>query len=934
MSNRASRLDGWALACVALAASGLLACNGSKKKTEEPVDPDACVTSPYGDTALFLRGTMNSWAAPDDQKFTYVCNHYELVTQLDGSHDFKIADADWSAGTNFGGPGPVALDTDLPLVGAGANLSYAFAGEYRFVLDPRASATAPTLRLQVCPAAPLAVPVYMKGEMNGWAASPEYQFAYSCDAYYVNFSATGTLGFKVADANWSAPTTWGSPTGASNVLASGVPYALVSDEAQGSSAGNLSFAFTGDHTAKLAFDAEGSATLTIGPQEAGHGVQEPTDPIALAVRFDSRQLKHKTPFGAVTGGTPGTTVTFALEAPAGVESATLVLEKRTLEGNQNTSYAAYQQVELSKAAGVDGAPDTWSASYAFTDVDVYGYYFRLTIGGTSYVYGNNADQVYWTSERGSAGLGQITFVPANPSAIRRYRLTVYAPDFTVPAWAQDAVYYYIFPERFRNGDPSNDPRENADLYQGVPVEFHEAWTENPYLPGDGHSDSTYNNDFFGGDLQGVIDELPYIKSLGANTIYMTPIFQAVSNHKYDHGDFSVVDPHFGDNALFAQLTQQAAAQGIRVILDASFDHTGSDSLYFNRYGEWSMPQGVVGAYQGGTIHPESPFYDWFTFNDDGSYLNWGGPDMPRIDTTKQSFKDYTLYDDGAIALAWLDRGAAGWRMDVAPWVTDEYWREFRTVTKGHDPESLAIAETWFDSSKFFLGDEFDTTMNYIFKDVATAYANGGDLQEIYANIELMRENYPPQAFYALMNLISSHDVPRILFQFGDTGPSAGAAAIAEAKKRMVLATLFQVTMPGAPAIYYGDEVGVTGGADPYNRATYPWADEGGAPDTTLLETVKALVKVRNDHPILRRGSFAAPAYLDASVLVHVRQLGDQWAVTALNSAATARTVTIDLPAGAAGVTFTDALGGAGATASGGQLTITVPAQYGTVLLAE
>jgi glycosidase len=282
---------------------------------------------------------------------------------------------------------------------------------------------------------------------------------------------------------------------------------------------------------------------------------------------------------------------------------------------------------------------------------------------------------------------------------------------------------------------------------------------------------------------------------------------------------------------------------------------------------------------------------------------------------------------------WLDRGASGWRMDVAPWVPDDFWREWRAAIKAHRPDAITIAETWFDASKYFLGDMFDSTMNYIFRNAVLEYAAGGNAKVLVANLELMREAYPPQAHSALMNLLSTHDAARALHQFGyhDDGKDT-PAGIAAAKQRLLLAVFLQMTYPGAPTIYYGDEVGVTGGDDPFNRATYPWADLGGKPDTALLAEFKKLTKLRHDHPILRRGELLAPLHVDEHVVVFARRLAQSWALTAINNSDQAQTVTLTLPEGAASG-YRDVLqGAAGVTAQGRQLTLTVPARFGRVLL--
>ena len=254
--------------------------------------------------------------------------------------------------------------------------------------------------------------------------------------------------------------------------------------------------------------------------------------------------------------------------------------------------------------------------------------------------------------------------------------------------------------------------------------------------------------------------------------------------------------------------------------------------------------------------------------------------------------------------------------------------------KQHRPDALTIAETQFDASKFFLGDEFDSTMNYIFRNAVQDYANGANAKSIYRNIELMRENYPRQAFYALMNLLSTHDSARALFEFGYRDENTDAASKALAKQRLRLAVLFQMIFPGAPAVLYGDEVGVTGGEDPFNRVTYPWPDRGGKPDLALLADYKTLIKLRKDHSVLRHGSLDAPVYIDDHVIVLVRRDGANVAITATNNDRVPRAVNVPLPKDLRDTRLTDALSGKHIHPHDGVVEMTVPAMYGVVLLSR
>jgi glycosidase len=373
-----------------------------------------------------------------------------------------------------------------------------------------------------------------------------------------------------------------------------------------------------------------------------------------------------------------------------------------------------------------------------------------------------------------------------------------------------------------------------------------------------------------------------------------------------------------------------------VIPDTSLNHVGSDSIYFDRFAKY----GRKGAFEGAKIRADSPYASWFTFDTrqsepDKQYKGWiGVPDLPELDKNSADFRRFAYGADDSVMKLWLDRGAAGWRMDVAPWVPDDFWREWRRAIKQHKPDALTVAETWFEASKFLLGDTFDSTMNYVFRNTLQDYAAGGRASAAYRNIELMRELYPRQSFHAAMNVLSTHDAARTLHVLGYHDDTTDAAKIAEAKQRLRLAVFFQMVFPGAPAVYYGDEVGVTGGDDPYNRATYPWADLGGRPDTALLADFKRLIRLRHDNPVLRRGTLGAPLLVDDHVIVLARQLGDTWAITATNNAKTAQVVTVRLPAAAKGARFADALTGVGVTAENGELVLTVPPLFGTALISR
>jgi glycosidase len=901
-----------------------------------------CRADPLGGRALYLRGTMNSWNADERQRFGWACDRFVLVTALrGGEHVFKIADEAWSADANLGGrPDRVsdagaavgAVGAALPLTPRGGELRHRFgAGTFRFTvtMDPN---TLPRLRLDGCPdAAPFGEErLFLRGTMNNHAALDDFAFRYSCDAYYLNVKLSGRHEFKVADAAFTPARTVGSGTAGGLQLGGG----------------QVAMHFDGtEQTLRLAI-LGGMPVLSLGPRcFADPQAATVGDPVAASLGFDSRSLAHKAPFGAVP---EGTTVNYAVTALPGVQRLVLVVETRRLEGNQEVlEYRPLARVPMVKDAAAGAGRDTWRASFRFERAAIHGLWFEAEVGGQRYALQNNAESIYWTREKGAGGVGSVAALPAALGGLRRYRQTVHRADFRVPEWAPDVVWYYVFPERYRNGDRTNDPVPGRDRYQRHTVERHANWNERPFRPssGDG-SDAVFNNDFFGGDLEGLIQGLPDMRDLGVNAIYTTPLFRAASNHKYDTADYRTIDPAFGTDEDFSRLTREAARHGIRVVPDTSLNHVGSDSLYFDRYGHF----GGRGAFANGRINPASPWASWFTFDTtqadpDKQFKGWVGiTDLPELDKKSESFRDFAYRAPDSVMKRWLDRGAAGWRMDVAPWVPDDFWAEWRAAIKAHKPDAFLIAETWFEAAKYFLGDSFDSTMNYVFRNAVLDHAAGGSAKPLVANLELLRENTPRPAHEALMNLLSTHDQPRSLHVLGHEGAATPAAKVAEAKRRYRFALFWQMTYPGNPAIYYGDEVGVTGGEDPDNRATYPWPHEGGQPDLDLRAHVKRLVALRHAQPVLRRGALHAPLHVDDHVVVLLRELpgaeGTTWAVVASsNHASEAKTVEVALPAAAAGAAGWS-LAWAGEPATGrvqavapGRLRLVVPPLQGTVAVA-
>jgi glycosidase len=621
-----------------------------------------------------------------------------------------------------------------------------------------------------------------------------------------------------------------------------------------------------------------AATECRGDDEGNHpAVIDPQ-----SVYYSSRDNFCKSPFGAVPAGTK---ITMRFLAKKGsLQSVSLQIAKTTSSGNNNaTTHSVYADFPMQKQ-GVTNNQDIFETSVALKDPALYGYYFKLTGGqGETGIYGNNSTNVKvpYVRVKGTGGLGVLS---TSDQPVAYYTLTVYNPGFRMADWTRDMVIYYIFPDRFKNGNKANDPIVGVRKFYGTKnTEFHINWCDpEPYVPGDGKSDSEYCNDFYGGDLDGIIQKLDYLRALGVNVIYINPIFQAPSNHKYDTADYMTIDESFGTLDTFKKLVAESKQRGIRIVLDTSLNHCGSDSLYMDRYGKYHSN----GAFENEVIHTNSPYYEWFEWdreakNPDRRYGQWSNPTLATLREV-DSYKQFAYRDKHSVVKYWLSLGIGGWRMDVTPWKSDDFWRDWRTELKKDYPEAFTIAEVWFDASKYFTGDMYDSAMNYIFRSAALNFASGGDASLTSDTLEMLRENYPKPVFYRMMNLVSSHDVPRALFELGYT--KYGATNYAEMRKRLLLCFALQFTYPGAPTIYYGDEAGMTGGADPMDRGPYPWKEDGcDYGDDSLIDIVKGLSKVRRENSVLVDGEVRMlPG--DRNILTYERTDGKSRILVVMNNA--------------------------------------------------
>lgn len=656
--------------------------------------------------------------------------------------------------------------------------------------------------------------------------------------------------------------------------------------------------------------------------------------------FNSRDEQYKKPFGPVTAGTE---TTFTLEAKTNdLEEAKLVMTRQKITGNQdnieNLDKIFYTMVK--SGTSPDGSREYWTATIKFEDINVYTYYFEAIDGKDVVIYGNNSTNIPIPANKitGVGGVGEALRLATEgikEDEIPRYRQTVYDPSFKTPDWSQDIIYYYIFADRFKNGNHANDPKPGKRKFYGNrDITFHKNWLDKPWIPQDKVPNWDFGNDFFGGDIAGMMQKLDYLKELGINTIYSTPLFKSPSNHKYDTSDYMKIDESFGTNEEYRQFVDEAKKKGIRIIMDASLNHSGADSIYMDRYGKYPG----IGAFRNEKIRKDSPYYSWYIFDETATdpnqkYPKWAVPSLAEFNKNSESYRKFAYKDKNSVTQYWMDTGISGWRMDVVPWVPDDFWREWRKTVKAKDPDAFTVSEVWWDSSKYFLGDMFDSGMNYVFRQAVFDYVDGKKARDAVNLFEMLRENYPPKAFAATMNIISSHDAPRAVFHFGYKDDKTPKDEVKTAKDKLLLATFMQMTYPGAPTIYYGDEAGVTGGEDPGCRATYPWKEEGGNPDESLLNEFKKLIKLRNDNAVLRRGSIQA-AEVDDNIIAMVREYDGTVALVVTNNLDKAKSVRINVSALHLPTVMTDVWSGEKATIVNGVLELEVPAYYGRVLLAK
>ena len=608
--------------------------------------------------------------------------------------------------------------------------------------------------------------------------------------------------------------------------------------------------------------------------------------------FDPQDASCKSPFGAAQCGAE---VTFTL---------------------RDETYYACELLVHREFTGADEAIPLPPAESGFSGVytapaepELCWYAFRFTRGdGSTVCLGKNG----WCGQ----------------DALARWQLTVYE-DTPTPAWFGEGVTYQIFPDRFR--------RTSVPDVAGMVGRrwVHDDWDDQPVFLPDENGQIT-NRDFFGGSLAGITEKLDYLKSLSVSTIYLNPIFEADSNHRYNTADYLAIDPMLGTEEDFRTLCHEAHDRGIRIILDGVFNHTGSNSRYFNADGFYPEP--------GAAQSKDSPYFPWYSFHPWPTEYDawWGIHTLPAVNEDAPDYRRFIISDEDSVVRRWLRLGADGWRLDVADELPDDFIAAIRTAIVQEKADAYLLGEVWEDGSnkiaysrrrRYLLGRETHGLMNYPFRTALLAWLGGGDAAAFRDAMESIRENYPPAAFYGAMNFLGTHDTARILTLLGaDETPADKSARAAyrlppaqlvRGRKKLRLAGMLLYSFPGSPTLYYGDEAGMQGFEDPLNRGTYPWGRE----DELLLAFFQRLGQLRAERSSLRRGGIRY-LYAQGGGLVIERRCGGERTVTALNAGGQVLTLTLDWD----GPLCRDGVTGQQFLVQHGCLRLTLPPLDGVVLV--
>lgn len=705
--------------------------------------------------------------------------------------------------------------------------------------------------------------------------------------------------------------------------------------------------------------------------------------------FDSKDEAYKSKFGAVATNED---VTFSITTEDDADEVLLVFKGK-----------AQKTIPMKEAEASDGKK-IFRVTTSFDTIGEYKYYFAV----------KNADGngIVYTDDDGYYGTGEATDL-ANLKMY--YDLIVYEEGFETPDWMKNAVVYQIFPDRFYDGDESNN--QAVKLARGaLNYEYVTDWYMLPENPeqeglldeetyksyGAYYGDQAWGNEIYGGDLKGIIDRIDYLKALGVNVIYLNPVFASISNHRYDTSNYKKIDPILGTEGDFTELVKVAEENGMKIVLDGVFNHVSDDSVYFDRYYRYLGTSEKVGAYpfwayvydymneKGAELEDaktaakdyfaseygitDFSYTKWFdVYNSqlvdhDGNnavdtvglragkpvygYDGWWGYDnMPVIKSTDGSefrtgnWAEEIIHNDNGDSVTeyWISKGNDGWRLDVANEVSDETWQNFRDSVKSLNSDAVIIGEIWTDASKYLMGDMYDSVMNYVFRGAVTGYAMGSSAEDTANTLEKLRERYPKEAFYAMMNLVASHDTSRLLSYLDGIGDDRAQKDAASAfptfegtsdtaKARQKLVAFLQFTYAGAPTIYYGDEIGMVGADDPDDRRAFTW----GKGDQATVSWYAKLAAIRNQYSALRTGSVEVIDSSDENVMGYVRRDDANALIVAANNANDSKEFVLNVKdLKVSGNRFTDVITGTVYPADAdGNVTVTLPALGGVILIEE
>ena len=585
----------------------------------------------------------------------------------------------------------------------------------------------------------------------------------------------------------------------------------------------------------------------------------------MRILFDSKQKQFKEPFGCVNVGQG---CTLHIHIPTSVAATGVSCVVLSQDG------APYREFPLAFEK-VLGAYDIWGGSFVLTEPALLFYYFRIT------------------GRTGTFRLFKQGDSDTNMEAGDTWQLTCLDPGFTTPDWAKGATIYQVFPDRFYKSG-------NCDLTGKLePYVVHNSWEEDVFWQPTAKGE-VLNNDFYGGNFRGITQKLPYLASMGVTVLYLNPISKSFSSHRYDTGDYKTPDPMLGTIADFTAMCNAAHNLGMKVILDGVYSHTGSDSLYFNKNGTFNS----VGAYQS----QNSPYFSWYTFHQfPHSYKSWWDFDtLPTVNKMDPAFVDYIITGEDSVVAHWLKAGCDGFRLDVADELPPEFLSLLKKRIREIRPDALLLGEVWEDASnkeaygkftRYFVDGQLDSVMNYPFRSAIINFLRGFDSGKELANtVMTIAENYPKDVLLCNMNLLGTHDSPRILTALVDDFDGSREEKAKRrlsrqqyelARERLLMASFLQYTLPGAPSLYYADETGMEGYRDPFNRRTYPWGKEDGI----LLEYHRRLGQLRREQEALRLGDIQffqagdgllgfSRSYNGKTLRIYVNQSLDHWDIPA------------------------------------------------------